>query len=82
MTCSRSRGFYSPGSFYASELPLTPLLGDSVDRDNKEGWSLVKEPIPLGPRVLWEHPQANKRQLSELAESGPITIARVAEPAG
>ena len=27
-----------------------------MDRDNKEGWSLVKEPIPLGPRVLWEHP--------------------------
>ncbi len=53
-----------------------------MNRDNKEGWSLVKEPIPLGPRVLWEDPQANKRQLSALAESGPMTIARVDEPAG
>ena len=52
-----------------------------MDKDNKEGWSFVKEPIPLGPRVLWEHSQANKRQLSELAESGPITIVRVDEPA-
>ena len=53
-----------------------------MDKDNKEGWSLVKEPIPLAPQVLWEHPQATKRQLSALAESGPMTIARVAEPAG